>query len=191
MAASIYIVKMPVSGRSTVRNQVDICVVTAESAADARAVCESIHGQAGPVWDDASVAATVPASVALSGDLVGWQLYVQVEGTKYEATVVAGSGDSLDDLATDTAAALVAQGIATAAYDDTTQVLTVAGAAANLGDKALDVRLIPPGGTRTVAGLIASKADQGAVGAALTVTFRADTYTLPTIHEAAQSHSQS
>lgn len=183
MAASFYLVRLP-EGAATVVNRVTMCIVTAESADDARAAADSRYGRDGSRWNHPDVLVEAITSQAMSGDLEGWSLSVEIYDTDYEATVTAAASDTLDDLADAMAAALVALGIATAAYDDTTQVLTVAGAAANLGDKTLIVKIIPPGGTKSVDGLIASKVDEGAAGDALSVTLVADTYTLPEVHVA-------
>lgn len=78
-----------------------------------------------------------------------------------------------------------ATAIAGAAFDDTTHVLKVAETTDSLGDHQVYVWLIPNDADRTeekgITGMVASQVDGGAAGDALTVTFRADTYTVPTL----------
>ena len=178
-----FIVKVPNDSGITLKNGVATCVVTAENATDARAICESVHGDGAANWTDSSVTASTVSQTTVGDAMAGWRMLIEIVDTDFEVEITAGVGEDLDQMATEAAAALVAAGIATAAYNATTNVLTVAGAAANLGDKTLSVKLFPPNGYAPVSGLISSITDEGVAGAALTVTFQADTYVLPAIQD--------
>lgn len=107
------------------------------------------------------------------------------------ATLAGGVGavDKLSGLARKMVTALNAStatsGIANAAFNDTTHVLTVAGAGDTLGDQRILYSFYGPNADSiaqiTIPGFVSAKADAGAAGAALTMTLAADSYTVPTV----------
>ena len=95
-------------------------------------------------------------------------------------------GDSTNDTVDEIAAALVTalnalDGIANAAYNATSNTLTVAGTADALGVQKLEVSIIPPGGSASIASLVGAITDGGASGAALSVVLPADNAVIPNV----------
>lgn len=99
------------------------------------------------------------------------------------ATLTGGSADTYDTLGAAAVTALNAAGfgITHAAYNSSTNVLTVAGTADNIGDHELTVALVPANSVNSVPvrGAIGAIVDDGVSGAALTVAFGADNYVIP------------
>lgn len=75
--------------------------------------------------------------------------------------------------------------IAGAAFNESTHVLTLANAGDGIGDSEVYIWWIPRNADRDeakgITGMVASQVDGGAAGDALTATFRADNYTVPTL----------
>lgn len=138
----------------------------------------------GVAGNDISLSKTTGANIAVSG-----------------SGVLAG-GTSANKLSTLAAAMVVALNaasfIANAAFNTSTHVLTVASAADNIGDHAIAVSVLPPSsdyvsptGVPTVGasvpGYVTAITDSGVVAAALTATFVADDYTVPTLQLSAKA----
>lgn len=103
-----------------------------------------------------------------------------------EPRTVAVVGDATDDTVDEIAAALVTalnglDGIANASYNATTNTLTVAGSDDALGDQKLEVSIIPPGGSDSIASLVGAITDGGVAAADLTVVLPADNAVIPNV----------
>ncbi len=131
------------------------------------------------------------ASVIGAGtDWQGWTFRVAILGGfgtgGDEPRTVAVVGDATDNTVDVIAAALVValnalDGIANAAYNATTNTLTVAAAADALGDQKLEVSIIPPGGSASIASLVGTITDGGVAAADLTVVLPADNAVIPNV----------
>jgi hypothetical protein len=93
-----------------------------------------------------------------------------------------GAGD-IDALGLDVAAAINADSglIAAAAFNSSSNVLTVAGAGDGIGDHTVTFELIPPGCSGGITAPVGTITDEGVAGAALTVALPADAYEVPFI----------
>jgi hypothetical protein len=98
------------------------------------------------------------------------------------ATAQGGASGDIDELGIALAHALQALGnIAHAAFDQSSNILTVAGTSDNLGDHTLLVDMIAPGGGGAVNSVLGAIVDEGSAGDALTVQLPADNYDIPAI----------
>ena len=130
---------------------------------------------------------TATAIVAAS-NWIGWTFritLVEVGGAAVRQVSLTSSGASNDTI-DEIGAALVVllnavSGIANAAYNSTTNVLTVAGAADGLGDHRLLVEIIPPGKSEAIAALVGTVVDEGSAGDAVTVALPADAAVIPSV----------
>lgn len=104
----------------------------------------------------------------------------------FGATTLTGgvTANSFDTLAAQMVTALNASGVVShAAYNSSTNVLSVAGTADNLGDHTLAVEFWRSAAADKVSipGFIGTITHQGSAGAALTVALPADAYTIPSV----------
>lgn len=178
---SIYKVVAP-AGNYAKLNNVNGHLVQANSTAEAKALAKGFSGSdSHAAWAD-STATDLTAGAALNG----WSFNVHVNTTAHGAvdvTVVGDEDDTLDDVGTKLATALLAAvgvaiaGTAHSAYNTSTNVLTVASAADGIGDKTVTITITPPTGlfessyVWAQADVVASKVDAGMAAAVLTVTF--------------------
>lgn len=183
-----YIVSLPDAARGV--RLVDSCAVFAESAAAAKDICKArFNGDASAAWDAATATeiASVPQGTATN--MLGWKLRVVILDSDpvIDVTVLgAGTDDTIDELAALMVIALNATSIiAAASY--TAQTLTIAAIADALGDRAVQVELIPPvadyPGQDPQPDLIVAIVDEGIAAAVLTAQFQLDTYSLPVIYD--------
>lgn len=105
------------------------------------------------------------------------------DGLAWGATTLTGGVDanSFDSFAAAAVTAIDAVAGFTPSYDASTNVLTVAAAGDSLGDQRVDAEFYDatqPDRT-AVPGLLGTITDEGASGAALTIAFAADAYSLP------------
>lgn len=185
--AAAYIVTLPSEGGHTLRHGVDTVVVYAEDANQAKEAAGALFG-----GDSAWTGATATAIAA--GDYDGWTLRVRladpakaVTASDYYVADVSVEGDStnntIDELVALAVTALNANdAIAGAAYNLTTQVLTVAETTDGLGDHVLSVEFTHPDFEGPIPSLVSTIVDEGAAGAAVTVTFSADTVVPPKLY---------
>lgn len=179
----------------------DLFVVSANSTTDAKAICRSRYsGVADEAWDSATVTAIADVTGATDDAMVGTRFNIDVvtpAGAVLESvsfTSVAAD-DTIDLVAAELATLLNATAsIAGAAYNATTQVLTVASGAGgdDLGDHTVNVNIYPAvindaSGVQenqdiNIPGYVASQVHEGVATDVLSVTFAADTYVLPTIY---------
>lgn len=184
MAATKYIVCFNPNMAVGSRNGVKSAIVVAESSADAiDALQARFGGDSDAAWEGATATA-----IAAGSNWLGWTLRCEIvkpDGTVLvDVSVVgAGSDDSFDEIAALMVIALNATAaLANAAYNSSTQVLSVAGAGDGKGDHELNVWFYPAG-ERVVSlpGAFGSIVDGGSAGSALTFTFAADAYAVPAI----------
>lgn len=185
MAASQYLVILPeVCGRTLI-NGADRFVVVAESTADAKDIVKDYFSGD----SDALVAAATVTALAAAADYEGFTLRVQINDptTPIDASYTAVAADTIDLIGAGIKAALIAAGVAGADYNSTTQVVTAAAIADNLGDNQLVVDFTGPNGNAPIASYVSSIVDGGIAGAALTFTLPADSRTIPTVVAALKS----
>lgn len=176
----------------------DVFVVSANSTTDAKAMAKSRYsGVAEEAWDSATVTDIANVTGATDNALTGFRFGILVNDpagaavadVSYTAT---NTNDTIDLVAAQLVILLNATAdIANAAYNSTTQVLTVASGSGgdDLGDHTVIATVYPPVLSDTsgaqenrdvnIPGFIASQVHEGSASAALTVTYAADSYVLP------------
>lgn len=187
---AIYKLTLPLTtGGKTLINDVDMMLVAAADAASAKLAAAAKYGQDVP-WSQATATELVDTLTINSATaLVGYRFTVAVAGEgSASVTGVATTLDTLDEIGAALATALnELDNIANAAYNATTQALTVAsgGGGDDLGDLAVTVTIKAPvaydGGGNEIQGddnladvFVDSITDEGLAADALTVTFNAD-----------------
>lgn len=161
-------------------------VVFAADATTAKQLAASKYDGDGSAWVTNGTATEIVAGT----DWVGWTFRVDILsgfGTGgADPASVSFVGTSTDNTVDEVAAQLVTalnalDGIANAAYNSTTNTLTITGTADALGDKQVEVSITPPGGKSAIAALVGTIVDGGASGDALTVVLPADNAVVPLI----------
>ena len=169
----------------------DAMAVFAASETIAKQMAAAKYPMDGAAWINDGTATEIVAGT----NWLGWTFKVRVlgglaEGAGVEAdgaaevslTATGAAQDTMDEIGALLATALNAlPTIANAAYNSTTNTLTVAGAADGLGDQQIEVDIIPPGGESSIAGLVGTIVDGGASGDALTVVLPADAAVIPSV----------
>lgn len=169
-------------------------VVSAEDATDAKAIAASRYG-GDSAWSDATVTELTEVTAATANAFVDWvfTLIIFTATPKTFTFTGTAANDTLDEVAAQLVILLNADAdIAGAAYNATTQVLTVAAGTGvdDLGDMALTISITPPavsdsGGQtnapQNIAGLVSSTTDEGVSTDDLEVTFNADTTIVPAV----------
>lgn len=143
----LYHVLLPVSARSTLIDEKNACVVTAQSAAEAKLVAKAdMHLPSDEAWAAATVTEITDAA-----DLAGWRARITINDTDdsqlEQVTVTAVTPGTADSLGALLVTALNAtDSIANAAYNSTTNVLTIASGSGgdDLGDKTVVPEFLPP-----------------------------------------------
>ena len=173
------------SGHTIVQGA-DARVIFAASATAAKQAAAAKFEGDGLAWLNDSTATEIVAGT----DWQGWTFRVAILGGfgtgGDEPRTVAVVGDATDNTVDEIAAALVTalnglDGIANAAYNATSNTLTVAAAADALGDQELEVSIIPPGGSASIASLVGTITDGGVAAADLTVVLPADNAVIPNV----------
>lgn len=186
-----YLVQLPDQSGFTLQGGANTVSVFAEDAADARIMAERVSNVDAADWANATV-----TEVAEPSDLLGWRLRCQIldpsDGSVVQDFTYTGiASDALDDMGAGLAALFNVP--YTAAYNATTQVITLAtGAGADdLGDQEVRVGMFPPDSdsdsgdlrllseTNGVASAIDSVTDQGLSTADLEVTLSSDAWVVP------------
>ncbi len=183
MAASAFLVTLPLLGGMTLDNDCDSVIVWAEDAAMAKSMAAAASGVDAVAWADATATALV-----INTELEGWTMTVTLKDpvTPFDqltASFVALNAGTIDTIGTGIAAALTAlAAIAGAAYDTATNVLTIVETTDSMGDWYITAKLTPPaaltgtatalalGGSAGVSGLIGAITAVGAAGIARTST---------------------
>ena len=173
------------SGHTLVQGADAMVIFAASATAAKQAAAAKFEGD-GLAWLNDSTATEIVAGT----DWQGWTFRVAILGGfgtgGDEPRTVAVVGDATDNTVDEIAAALVValnalDGIANAAYNATTNTLTVAGTADALGDQKLEVSIIPPGGSASIASLVGTIMDGGVAAADLTVRLPADHAVIPNV----------
>jgi hypothetical protein len=173
-------------------------IVSAADATNAKRICRAYSSAAGDAvaWDSATATALADVACNATGALLAWTFNIVVSDTAgaevANVTVTgAGSDDTIDEIAALLVTALNATAsIAGAAYNSTSQVLTIAETTDGIGDHTVVLTFRPPSTNLGylnchVPGLIAAgPTHEGASGAALAMTFAADAYVRPTVLQA-------
>lgn len=182
MVASAFVVTLPSSGGQTKYQDSDMVVCWAESSAAAIAIAKaSIGFDANSSWDGATA-----TPVVVGTELEGWTFSVYLKDpvtpfAELNASFVGLNAAVIDDIGTGLAAALVAAGIAGAAYNTGTNVLTIVETTDSMGDWFISVKATPPAagvgssgsfgdGTIDVVGFFGAVTAAGAAGIARTST---------------------
>lgn len=159
-------------------------VVFAADAAEARSAVEArYNNDVDAIWGDSAVVDVT--EIVADADFEDWTLRLSLyaPGSReplVSVDAVGVGGDGVDNIAATAVTALNATSpIANASYEGTGNVLTVAGAADNLGDHTLDVQWIPPWGAARFTPFEGSITDGGTAGSAVTVALPADAPTIP------------
>lgn len=160
---------------------VDQLFVAANSTAEAQAMAEAQYGNdVIGVWS-----ALTPQTIPVP-DFNGatFSIVVKTAGGALTTSVSVVGDDTnktIDLIAAELVTALNAAGpMANASYNASTNVLTVSSIADNLGDHIVTATVIMPNGYAP-ANIVTAKTDGGIAGAALTVTFAADSYVPPAV----------
>lgn len=173
------------SGHTLVQGADAMVIFAASATAAKQAAAAKFEGD-GLAWLNDSTATEIVAGT----DWQGWTFRVAILGGfgtgGDEPRTVAVVGDATDNTVYEIAAALVTalnalDGIANAAYTATTNTLTVAGTADALGDQKLEVSIIPPGGSASIASLVGTITDGGVAAADLTVVLPAYNAVIPNV----------
>lgn len=173
------------SGHTIVQGADAMVIFAASATAAKQAAAAKFEGD-GLAWLNDSTATEIVAGT----DWQGWTFRVSILGGfctgGNEPRTVAVVGDATDNTVDEIAAALVTalnglDRIANAAYTAATNTLTVAAAADALGNQKLEVSIIPPGGSASIASLVGAITDGGVAAANLTVVLPADNAVIPNV----------
>lgn len=186
---TVYALTGPITSGHTIIRGAKNAIVHAPSEAVAKRIAGyHVAGMNPRYYEDATENMGASAAVVQKAtNWLGWTLKAKIVDTNgailAEASVLAaGSNDTIDEIAAAFVTAINATAaVSNAAYNSSTNVLSVAGASDNLGAKRLFVDMIPPGKTKAVNSMLGSITHQGSAGAALTVALPADNYAIPAV----------
>lgn len=174
----LYSVKMDPNTAAQRFNGKDAAIVQANTTTEAKkiAMAASAVVDASGFTDTALWNGATVTDLSAVPDLLGWTFGISVNtSTPSVATYTGIAGDTIDLVGAGLVAALNAtgHGITHAAYNTSTNVLTVAGTLDTLGDKVITATVTPPAallptGT-TVTTPYSTKTDGGSSGAALSI----------------------
>lgn len=178
---------------ATLNDGMNAFLVVAENTTDALAIVQAERtGDSG--YDSATITGVgVGGAISVNGTLLGWRCIITITGSgvdKFEFEF--GAGADINDIGTTMASTInsLSPNIANASYDAATNILTVAGTLDNMGNQTVTCRFFSPrafvGNTQitqdvVIPGFVVAIVHQGAVGAALTIQFPADTYVKPQV----------
>jgi len=183
-----FLVQLPAEPGFTLQGGANSVVVSAEDAADARAMA----GFATEL-DVANWAAATVTTLAAAGDMEGWQLRITISTpdgltVSFDGTYVGTAAQDLDDMGDGIQALLNVP--FTSSYTGATQTLILATGTGtdDLGDNVVQVGFFPPGVPTTmtgeisgVPGFVATVTDEGVAAADLTAVFAADAHVVPSV----------
>lgn len=183
-----YSVTLLSKGGQTLPSGANGMLVFAASSAAAIAMAKARHtGDSNAAWADATA-----TEIAVGADMTGFRLRVVIppagEAAEIEEVITGGAGNDLDDMATNMATALnLNDAIANAAYNDSLNILTVAGAGDSLGDRILMVEFLAPesmegADAAPIPGFVGTITDEGASSVALSVALGADSVAIPAFY---------
>lgn len=184
-----YLVQLPGDNPSLAKfNGVDSMVIFAADANDAKAMAKSqIDGDANAPWGNATV-----TEIAAAANLIGFTFNIVVTSPAGEVVAnvsqvcTGASHDTIDEVGALLATALNAtDDIANAAYNTSTQVLTVATGSGgdDLGDHTVTVKVFKTDAPdpEPIPGFVDTITHEGAADAALSVEFPADAFVVPKV----------
>jgi hypothetical protein len=169
------------SGHS-LRHGGNAMVVFATSATAAKEIAAAQHDGDGLAWANDATATEITAATA--NDYNGWTFVINIQSLANGTFTLVGDAttNTIDEIGAALVVLLNAHAsIANAAYDTTTQVLTIAGAADNLGANQIDVTITPPSGKSSIPSLVGTIVDGGVANAALSVVLPADAAVIPRV----------
>ncbi|MCK9569020.1 hypothetical protein M0R72_08770 [Candidatus Pacearchaeota archaeon] len=181
MPSEPYLVELPATNAGPIEDRVNVLVVWAEDATDAKALAKAYRtGDSDAAW----AAATV-TQIAAGTNFADWRLRVViVDPTTLavvgDVTVTGAAAATVDTIGTAMAAALIAADIGcdNAAYDTNTNILTISSIADGLGDHIVTVEFLPPvtwgGYDVPIPSFVGDITDEGVAAAALTVVLNAN-----------------
>ena len=177
-----YLVQLPSTCGLSLINGANTQVVYAATATQAKELAAARFGGDASSWSGATVTA-----IAAASDWSGWTFGITLQsglGTgKDKPGRVSATGDAtnntVDKIAALLVTELVAAGIANAAYNASTNTLTVAAIADGIGDKTFTCDITPPSGYNSVPSLVGTLTCGGVSAAALTVVLPADAAEVP------------
>lgn len=157
----------------------DAMTVFAASGAAAKQIAASKYDGEGTAWITDGTATEITAA----SNWLGWTFKFQISGLpSWEVSYTAeGANDTIDEIGAALVVLFNATVIDAAAYNSTTQVLTVAGVADNLGASQLYVTITPPNGKSGIDSLVGTVVDGGIAGAVLSVVLPADAAVIPSV----------
>jgi hypothetical protein len=172
--------KIDIVGNSRV-DEVKSMIVEADSLAIAKALAEAQFDGDSPWSSGAEI-------VTASSDLTGWSYKIRIGNTEagylsaksgapvVEVEYVGIENDTVDDVGAALVTALNASSlIAGAAYNTSSNVLTIAETTDVLGDRTVEVLVTPPGGKSQMSAMTSTLVHAGLSSAALKVTLVAPT----------------
>lgn len=180
--AGAYLVQVDPECGQTLVGAADGMVVYAADATDALAICAAKYGGSPKsMWDNATATA-----IAAGADLEGWRLRVAILGEGVDVTVTGAASATVDSIGALAVTALNATTpVSNAAYNASTNVLTIAGTGDSLGDAQVLVEMYPPTGGAfgnpdvAIPSFVGTIVDGGSSGSALTAVLVQST--IPTI----------
>lgn len=173
-------------GGQTLQAGADAMVVFGADATAAKEIAAAKFPFEGDAWIDDGTAVEITAAA----DFEGWTFEIDIFGGfgagNDEPASVSFTGTAGDNTVDEIAAQLVTllnglDGIAGAAYNATSNTLTIAETTDGLGDQAVAVRITPPDGESAIPSLVGTITDEGASGDALSVVLPADDAAIPQV----------
>jgi hypothetical protein len=186
-----YTVTLPAESGMNLVGGADVMVVFATSSTAAKEIAAAKYDSDGACWAGATV-----TEIVADTDFEGWTFVVTIcsgcgTGNDESATftyVGTAANNTIDEIAAQLVILLNAHAdIAGAAYNTTTQVLTIAETTDGLGDQTVEVTITPPNGKSEIASLVSTLVHEGASSDALKVTLPADAAVIPIVALVAKS----
>lgn len=172
--ASAYLVTLDrTKGGYNLEQDIDAVVVYADSTSQAKDLAKAMMGaDANLHWANATVTA-----IAAEAELEGWTFNIGLQDNNSPFTVITASyvatdAQVIDDVGAGLAAALIVAGVAGAAYNSGTNVLTIVETTDGMGDWHINVFAYPPSGglysdpLTSVTGFFGAVTAEGASGIA-------------------------
>lgn len=167
MVASAFKVVLP-QGCHNLEDDCDTVICWAESATQAKDLAAAASGNDAGAWTDATATALV-----VGAELEGMVFRIDLTDnltpfTLKSASYTAADGDVIDTVGTALAAALVTAGVAGAAYNTGTNVLTIVETTDAMGDWHIVASAKMPSGdsSKTISGIFGAITGEGAQGIA-------------------------
>jgi hypothetical protein len=161
-----YLVSLPLKGGMNLKEGCDSVLVWADDTTQAKSLASAAMSNDVPAlaWADAVVTALV-----VNTELEGWTASVHLKDpvtpfAEINASFTGANSATIDTIGTGLAAALVAAGVAGAAYDTGTNVLTIVETTDGMGDWFISAKMTPPASLTGTMGMIAEDGSSGVSG---------------------------